>query len=183
MARRSTKPSIYKFWTNISFSMSDHRMMATSCTLRPQLGDFVNVMDYKALLDGIEDNLGSKAAAVIISAAGRTYGKKIATALGASMESQDLPTILKRLNLCLGMEGTRLCMIEEVSQQENFIRVKVTEPVEMSGETGGSSRLCPFTLGILGGFIDQVMQRRHQARQVPVADQINLQTEFEFTPL
>ncbi len=158
-------------------------MMTTSNTLRPQLGDFVNVMDYKALLDGIEDNLGSKAAAVIIGAAGRTYGKKIATTLGASMESKDLPTILNRLNTSLGVEGTRLCLIKEVSQQENFIRVKVSEPVEMSGENSGSIRLCPFTLGILGGFIDQIMQKRHQARQIPVADQINFQTEFEFTPL
>lgn len=158
-------------------------MMATSNTLRPQLGDFVNVMDYKALLDGIEENMGSKTAAVIILAAGRSYGKKIAKALGESDETKDLPTVLKRLNTNLGEEGTRLCVIEEVSQQEAFIRVKVVEPIEMSGETVGSTRLCPFTMGVLGGFIDQVMQKRHQGRQVPVAEQINLQTEFEFTPL
>ncbi len=164
--------------------MSDNStMMSTSTNLRPKLGDFVNVMDYKALLDGIEENMGSKAASVIILAAGRTYGKKIAKELGASIESKDLPTVLKRLNVSLGAEGTRLCEIDEVSQQEGFIRVKVVEPVEMSGELSDSKRLCPFTLGVLGGFVDQVMQKRHQGRQIPVADQAGLQTEFEFTPL
>ncbi len=163
--------------------MNDNRMMATANILRPILGDYVNVMDYKALLDGIEDTMGSKAAAVIITAAGRAYGKKIATTLGASIETKDLPTILKRLNTSLGQEGTRLCIIDEISQQENFIRVKVVEPVEMSGETSDSIRMCPFTLGVLNGFIDQIMQKRHQARQIAVADQLGLQTEFEFTPI
>ncbi|WP_232224116.1 hypothetical protein [Mastigocladopsis repens] len=163
--------------------MSNNRMMSTSNSLRPMLGDFVNVMDYKALLDGIEENMGSKTAAVIILAAGRSYGKKIAIVLGATQETKDLPSVLQRLNTSLGMEGTRMCVIEEASQQEGFIRVKVVEPLEMSGETPGSNRLCPFTMGVLGGFIDQVMKKRHQGRQVSVGEQVNLQTEFEFTPL
>ncbi|KYC44230.1 hypothetical protein WA1_02315 [Scytonema hofmannii PCC 7110] len=157
--------------------------MATSNTLRPMLGDFVNVIDFKALLDGIEENMGKKAAAIIISTAGRAYGKKIATMLGATAETQDLTTVLKKLNKSLGMEGTRLCVIDEVTQQEGFIRVTIVEPLEMCGENANSERLCPFTLGILGGFIDQILQKRHQGRQIAVAEQAGLQTEFEFTPV
>ncbi|NMG09818.1 hypothetical protein DP117_24185 [Brasilonema sp. UFV-L1] len=147
------------------------------------LGDFVSVMDYKALLEGIEHNIGTKAAATLITAAGRTYGKKIAIRLGATMETQNLSTVLKRLNINLGLEGTRLCVIEEVFQQGDFIKVKVVEPVEMSGETDDSKRLCPFTLGVLSGFIDTIMQKRHQGRQVTVDEQADIQTEFEFIPL
>jgi predicted hydrocarbon binding protein len=159
------------------------KMMATSNTLRPMLGDFVNVIDFKALLDGVEENMGKKAAAIIITTAGRAYGKKIATILGATAETQDLPAVLKKLNKSLGIEGTRLCVIDEVSQQESFIRVTIVEPLEMSGENANSERLCPFTLGVLGGFIDQIMQKRYQGRQVPVTEQAGFKTEFEFTPV
>lgn len=135
-------------------------------TLRPELGDFSSIVCLKAVVIGVEDALGEKAAAISLIAAGRARGKALAEQIGLSGQSISLDQLAITLNKALGKEGTRLCAIDKIVQVDQAIRVYTRETICTSGEPMGSPRTCTYTLGAVQGALEQTLGKRLRGKHV-----------------
>lgn len=135
--------------------------------LRQELGDFSSIVCLKAIVVGVEEALGEKAAAIAMISAGRQRGKKLAEDLdlvgkGSSMSLEELT---QHVQEALGKEGTRLCVIDQVTQEGDTYKVYTRETVCSAGESEGSSRQCTFTMGAIQGFLEAFLGKRLRGTQ------------------
>jgi hypothetical protein len=145
-------------------------IMATSMVatqpLRPELGDFSSIVCFKAVVVGVEEALGEKAAAIALISAGRARGKQLAHQLGLTTESVSLAEATTRINAALGKEGTCLCIVDQIVEENDSIKVFCRETICSSGEAEGSSRTLTYTLGAIQGVLEQMTGRRLRGKQV-----------------
>jgi predicted hydrocarbon binding protein len=134
--------------------------------VRSELGDFNSIVCFKAVVVGIEEALGEKAAAIAMIAAGRTRGKKLATDLGLTGKAHSLEEVAQLLRAALGEEGTRLCIVDKVVEENGNYQVYCRETVCSAGEPQGSPRQLTFTLGAIQGALEQAIGKRLRGKQV-----------------
>ena len=91
--------------------------------LREKLGGFVSVVCFKGVVTGMEDALGDKATAIALIAAGRTRGKNLIESLGLTGSKIPLEDIASKLDLALGENGTRLCIVDKVEKNGDLVKV------------------------------------------------------------
>jgi len=129
---------------------------------RTELGNFSSIVCVKAIVVGVEEALGEKAAAIALISAGRQRGKKLAEELGLANKGADLSLedVQQKANYALGKDGTRLCMVEKVVQEGEVYKVYTRETVCSAGEDEGSPRQCTFTLGAIQGFLEAFLGKR-----------------------
>ena len=137
-------------------------------SLRKELGNFNSTVCTKAMVVGIEEALGEKAAAIALKAAGRKRGKDLAKELdlvgkGTTLSMEELAT---KLNDALGKNGTCLCIVDKVEKDEEAYRVYTRETICSAGEEEGSPRRCTYTLGALQGFLESFLEKRLKGEQV-----------------
>ena len=144
--------------------MSISTLVSTTHLIRPELGDFSSVVCFKAIVTGIEDALGEKAAAIALITAGRARGKQLAASLG--LQDQPLSELAIVLNRALGMEGTRLCIIDKIVEADEMIKVYCRETVCSLDEPQGSNRQLTYTLGAIQGVLEQATGKRLRGKQV-----------------
>lgn len=150
--------------------------------LRQTLGDLSSIICFKAAILGMEDVLGEKTSAIVLTAAGRTRGKNLAKELGLTT-SLSLDDLTYKLNSAIGKEGTRLCIVHKVFQDNDTIKVYTSETLCSSGEPEGSKRKCTYTLGAVWGAIEQSFGKRFQGKHtISVLDGGDYDV-FEFTEL
>ncbi len=135
--------------------------------LRQELGDFSSIVCLKAIVVGVEEALGEKAAAIAMISAGRQRGKKLAEDMdlvgkGASMSLEE---VTEKARVALGKEGTRLCIIDNMIQEGDTYKVHTHETVCSAGESEGSSRQCTFTMGAIQGFLEAFLGKRLRGTQ------------------
>lgn len=135
-----------------------------STEIRPELGDFSSIVCFKAVVVGVEEALGEKAAAISLIAAGRVRGKQLATELG--LTNAGLATVAPILNSALGKEGTRLCIVDQIVEEDGLIKVFCRETICSAGEPEGSPRNLTFTLGAIQGALEQVVGKRLRGKQI-----------------
>lgn len=137
-------------------------MVATQNSLRQELGDFSSIVCFKAVVVGIEEALGEKAAAIALISAGRQRGKQLAEELDLVDKGEKIPleTVTKKVREALGENGTRLCIVDQIKQEGEIYKVYTRETVCSSGESQGSSRSCTFTLGAIQGFLEALLGKR-----------------------
>lgn len=140
--------------------------MATVQQLRPELGDFSSIICFKAVVVGVEEALGAKAAAIALIAAGRARGKEVATQFNLTTNSMSLPAAAPLLNSILGKEGTCLCIIDQIVEDGEIIKVFCRETVCSAGEAEGSDRKLSYTLGAIQGVLEQMTGKRLRGKQV-----------------
>lgn len=143
-------------------------MMVTATALpaiRPQLGNFSSIVCFKALVTGTEEALGEKAAAIALIAAGRLRGKQLVKELGLCEKEITLEELTKSLQEALGIEGTRLCIVDKIVDSDNRISVYCRETICSSGEAIGSPRNLTYTLGALQGALEQGLGKRLRGKQ------------------
>ncbi|HEY9613949.1 hypothetical protein [Allocoleopsis sp.] len=130
--------------------------------LRQELGELSSVVCFKAVVVGVEEALGDKAAAIALISAGRQRGKKLAEELGVTKKGEDmsLPEVAEKLQYALGKDGTRLCVVDKVIQDGEVYKVYTRETVCSAGEEEGSTRQCTFTLGAIQGFLEGFLGKR-----------------------
>ncbi len=133
--------------------------------LRPELGDFSSVICLKAIIVGMEDILGVQATAIALTSAGRIRGKAVFEELGVGV-GESLHTVAERLDSVLGLEGTRLCIVDRIEQDGDSLLVYTSETVCSAGEADGSDRKCTYTLGVVWGALEQVLDRKYRGTQV-----------------
>ena len=134
---------------------------------RRELGNFSSIVCLKAIVVGIEEALGEKAAAIALIAAGRQRGRHLADELDLTNKSAEisLEELTKRASYALGKEGTCLCVIDKVEQEGDTFTVYTRETVCSAGEPEGSPRKCTFTLGAIQGFLEAFLGKRLRGKQ------------------
>ncbi|HEY9604391.1 MAG TPA: hypothetical protein V6C85_22435 [Allocoleopsis sp.] len=145
-------------------------MSATQVTqnsLRQELGDFSSVICLKAIVVGVEEALGAKAAAIALISAGRQRGKQLAESLGLTNKASEmsLEEVTEKVRYILGKDGTRLCIVEKIELDGEVYKVCTRETVCSAGEPEGSSRNCTFTLGAIQGFLEAFLGKRLRGQQ------------------
>jgi hypothetical protein len=138
----------------------------TTQPLRSELGDFSSIVCFKAVVVGVEEALGEKAAAIALISAGRARGKQLANQLGLTTNSVSLAAATALVNSALGKEGTCLCIVDQIVKDNDSIKVFCRETICSSGEAEGSSRTLTYTLGAIQGVLEQMTGRRLRGKQV-----------------
>jgi len=134
---------------------------------RKELGNFSSIVCVKAIVVGIEEALGEKAAAIALIAAGRQRGRHLADDLDLTNKSLEisLEEITKKAADALGKEGTCLCVIDKIEQEGDTYTVYTRETVCSAGEPQGSPRQCTFTMGAIQGFLEAFLGKRLRGKQ------------------
>lgn len=159
--------------------------MLSENNLRPTLGDFNSIVCFKAIVVGIEEALGEKAAAIALMAAGRQRGKNLAEQLGLANQSDHmaLEDVVNKVSYVLGKDGTRLCIIDKIEVVDDAYKVYTRETVCSAGESNGSSRRCTFTLGAIQGFLEAYLGKRLRGKHTESVLQGSTHDLLEYTVL
>lgn len=153
--------------------------------IRPQLGDFSSIVCFKAVVVGVEEALGEKAAAIALIAAGRQRGKKLAEDLGLSNKGSEISweEVSLKVSSILGKEGTRLCIIDKIEYDGETYKVYTSETVCSAGEPQGSPRQCTFTMGAVQGFLESFLSKRLRGKQIESVLRDGKYDIFEFSSI
>ena len=134
--------------------------------LRPELGDFVSIIGFRALLDGLQEALWEKAALITAISAGRARGRELAESLGLAGIEPELDRATLLMQQALGVDGTRLCLNDKIEAVDNGYRVYCRETICSADEAQGSSRTMSFTLGAIQGALESMMNKRLRGKQI-----------------
>jgi predicted hydrocarbon binding protein len=150
---------------------------------RPELGEFSSIICFKAAITGMEEALGEKATAIALIAAGRSRGRNLAKELGLTGTNIDWNLIADKMGFALGVNGTRLCKIESIVEEDETIKVSTSETLCSAGEPGGSPRKCTFTLGAIWGALEEITRKRLRGTHTESVLRGGNYDVFEFSPL
>lgn len=130
--------------------------------LRPELGDFSSIICLKAIVTGVEEALGEQAAAIALISAGRQRGKQLAEDLNLVGKGTQLSVaeIKDQVREALGENGTCLCIVDDIVEEDDTYKVLTRESVCTSGEAEGSTRKCTYTLGAIQGLLEAFLDKR-----------------------
>ena len=131
---------------------------------RSELGDFSSVVCLKAIITGMEDILGIQATAISLTSAGRIRGRTVIEQLENSSQI-NIDNLAESLNEVIGKSGTRLCIVESIKSDGDALIVHALETVCSAGEEQGSDRKCTYTLGVVWGAVEQVLDKKFRATQ------------------
>lgn len=131
---------------------------------RPDLGEYSSIVCFKALVVGVENALGAKAAAIALNSAGRDRGKQLVGELGLGQKS--VAEAFPLLKEALGINGTRLCAIDNIVEEGDSIKVSCRETICSAGEEQGSERVLSYTMGALQGALEQLTGKRLRGKQI-----------------
>ncbi|HEY9630280.1 MAG TPA: hypothetical protein V6C84_23550 [Coleofasciculaceae cyanobacterium] len=131
-------------------------------SVRHELGDFMSTVCFKTAVVGMEEALGSKAAAIALIAAGRLRGRQLAHQLNLVGQGETMPVeeIAAKLSFTLGKEGTRLCVVDRIERRQDSWSVYTRETVCSIQEEENSPRQCTYTLGAIQGFLETLYNKR-----------------------
>ena len=132
---------------------------------RSELGDFSSVVCLKAIITGMEDILGVKATAISLTSAGRIRGKTVIQQLEGH-EDMPVDQLAAHLNHVIGLDGTRLCIVDSIKPDGEALVVHTRETVCSAGEEDGSDRACTYTLGVLWGAIEESLGKKYRGTHV-----------------
>jgi hypothetical protein len=133
-------------------------------TLRGELGDFSSIVCFRALVVGLEQALGEKAAMIAMVSAGRDRGKQLVASLG--LGQMPLTEALPAIQDAIGANGTRLCIVDKVEEAGESIKVYCRETICSAGEPQGSPRKLTFTHGAIQGVLEALTGSRLRGQQV-----------------
>jgi len=139
--------------------------MQVTNQLRPELGDFSSIVCFRAVVTGIEEALGEKAALISLIAAGRVRGKQVAQEMHIE-PGQPVEQIALAMQKALGSEGTRLCLVDKIEMAGDAYRVFCRETICSAGEPQGSARTLSYTLGALQGVLEVATGKRLRGKQI-----------------
>jgi predicted hydrocarbon binding protein len=131
----------------------------------------------------MEEALGEKATAIALIAAGRSRGKNLAKELGLTGSEIPFDVLADKLDFALGKDGTRLCKVDKITEENGTIKAYTSETLCSANEPQGSNRKCTFTMGAVWGAIESVTGKRLQGKQIESVLQGANHDVFEFTAL
>lgn len=152
--------------------------------LRSELGDFNSIICFRAIVTGIEDALGARAATIALMAAGRSRGRQLAKEHNLSNTPGHLDEVASVMSKVLGVNGTRLCLIDKIeSADANRLLVYCRETVCSADEPPGSTRELSYTMGAVQGVLEEVTGKRLRSKQIASVLRGSTHDVVELTPL
>ncbi len=151
--------------------------------VRPNLGEFMSLVCFKAALRGVEDTLGDDGAGVVLIRAGKMRGHDVAKIKGLAGTNVPLEQLGAILNGVFGDAGTRLCRIEKVYAEGEDIIVEAQETVCSANEPQGSSRKCTYSMGAVAGALEAVTGKTLRAEHTDSVLRGGKCDKFVFSPL
>lgn len=128
--------------------------------LRSTLGSYMSITCFRYLRFGAEDTAGR----ALIIAAGKQRGHSLKDILaGVSPDNAD--QIKTTLGGVLGLEGTRLCLVESVAKTANGFDIIVDESACCSGQKS-EEPICAYTLGVFIGAMESITGKRMMGTEV-----------------
>ncbi len=127
---------------------------------RKDLGDFSSIICLKSIVVALEEIMGENAARGNMILAGRKRGHNIADNLNLNNTDKSMEEWSAMVGEAIGKTGTRLCNIVNIENENNTIRVFLSDTVCSANEAPGSSRQLTFTLGAIQGAIEAITGRR-----------------------
>ncbi|MCB9675651.1 MAG: hypothetical protein H6737_11070 [Alphaproteobacteria bacterium] len=135
--------------------------------IRPSLGDFSSIICFRAVVVGMEEALGKRAAMVSLKAAGRIRGAQLVESLGATGKGPRDPMVLaKVLDDALGLNGTKLCLVPKAERNGDEFTLYLRETICSADEPAGSDRELTFTFGALHGAVEALYGVKLRGKQV-----------------
>lgn len=142
-------------------------MMKTSHDVRAELGDFSSIICFRALVVGVEQTLGLRAAMVALRGAGRKRGHSLVESLGhKDSKPADPADTAKALEAALGPNGTRLCGVDKMEIEDGKYRVYLRETICSADEPQGSTRELSFTFGAIQGAVESIYGVKLRGKQI-----------------
>lgn len=128
---------------------------------RPTLGPMMSLICFQYLRQGTEE-IADRTPVV---AAGRKRGTELIEQLGLRGSTTDCAKIHKLLDSALGVDGTRLCLVQSIKATPNGgYEVRITESACTAGQSSNEP-LCAFTLGVFVGAIQALTDRTLRGRE------------------
>lgn len=127
---------------------------------RPTLGAYMSVECFRYLRLGAEDTAGR---AIVVSA-GKGRGHSLEDAL-KGVSPDDEAQITSTLSKILGLEGTRLCLVESVKKTDSGYDVTISESACATGMTSDEP-ICAYTLGVFIGAMEMITHKRIYGQEV-----------------
>ncbi|MBE9009815.1 hypothetical protein IQ250_06315 [Pseudanabaenaceae cyanobacterium LEGE 13415] len=157
-------------------------MQVAERSMRYELGDFISTVCFRAVITGVEEALGEKAAAIAFISAGRQRGRNLADELGLTNRGSgfSLEEATEKIAHALGHSGTRLCCVDQIEVLPEGFKVYTRETICSYGELEGSSRKCTYTLGAIQGFLESFFSTRLRGQQVGSVLRGDAHDIFEF---
>ncbi len=150
-----------------------------STNKRQALGPFMDVVCFQYLRINTEDVAGRAP----IIAAGRKRGYDVVTALGLDGQMSDATLIREKLNSVLGADGTRLCIVEQVTPlSDGGYEVRIIESACTANQEAGEP-LCAFTLGVFVGAIHALTGVRMAGKELECQACGAAQCVYQITPI
>ncbi len=151
--------------------------------VRPELGEMMSLLCFKAALIGVEDTLGEDGAAVVFIRAGKVRGNTVAQQANLVGSKAPVETLAAALDGLLGKTGTQLCRVVGAKHEGTQIIIDTLETVCSANEPQGSSRKCTFTLGAIWGALESVMDQRYLGEHTDCVLRGGATDRFVFTPI
>ena len=127
--------------------------------LRPTLGSYMSIECFRFLRFGAEDTAGR---ALIVSS-GKQRGHSLSDILGG-LSANDTAAITQRLSDVLGVDGTRLCLVHDVSKTDDGFTVRISESACASG-LKADEPVCAYSLGVFIGALEVITGTRIHGRE------------------
>lgn len=146
---------------------------------RPTLGDFMDSTCFQYLRSGTEDLVGR--AAIVLS--GKNRGSDLINELGLAGSTTDASVLQAKLDEALGINGTRLCMVQNVVTHPNGgYEVRIAEGACTAGVSSDMPH-CAFTLGVFVGAISALTGKTMIGRETECSAQGKDQCIYEIEPM
>lgn len=150
--------------------------------LRQQLG-FSSIVCLKAIITGMEDALGEKATAIALTAAGRNRGKNLVRNGGLTkVTSLYLKDIAYKLRLALGKDGTRLCLVDKIEQENDVSRFILQKRCVLQVNLKSHLVNAPLRWVLFGGRQKKFSRLRLQGKHIESVLRGSEYDVFQFTP-
>lgn len=123
---------------------------------RPTLGAFMSLVCFQYLRVGTEE-VADRAPVV---ASGRQRGYDLIESLGLLGTTTDGETIRAKLDEALGLNGTRLCLVNSIQPKPSGgYEVRISEGACTAGQVSSQPH-CAFTMGVFIGAIQALTNTR-----------------------
>lgn len=122
--------------------------------LRPTLGPYMSVECFRFLRFGAEETAGR---ALIVSA-GKQRGHSLEAEL-KGIDPSDEASLTTALAKIFGLDGTRLCIVNQVKKTDTGYEIHVAESACAWG-LQSDEPVCAYTLGVAIGVIETITGKR-----------------------
>lgn len=121
---------------------------------RPQLGEDIPILVFRAFRVFSSIYLGEKGAEAILLSAGREFGKEV----GEKLKHEDLDRYI--MNVADFVRDAKVGLLIPVERNEERIVVALDECITCAGMPNIGKKICHFEAGFVAGIVESYLNKR-----------------------